>query len=237
MGSSRAGKTSVTKTTSAAARTSPKSSQKSRVREVVVVGLNFIDQGTVLELLDLEATATVWGDTQEWAQRVQRHPLVESARIKRRIPGTLVVDVRERTPVALAPTPTLEPVDSEGMRLPVDPAQHALDLPVIGSETPVPGARYLPARGRLLAAQVARLMEADTAFLQRVSEVWWIDRDCLRLRWSQPRVDFLLAADTPAWRLREGLAVLSDALAEKPEHAPSIIDLRFVDQVVIRSNP
>jgi len=169
-----------------------------RVREVEVVGANFIDQGAVLELLKLESDATVWGDTREWAQRVQAHPMVQTVRIKRRIPGTLVVDVRERVPVALAPTPTLEPVDAEGQRLPVDPAEHALDLPVIGSDAPVPGARYLPARGRQLAGEVARLMEADTAFLQRVSEVWWVDRDCLRVRWSQPRVDFLLASDTPA---------------------------------------
>jgi len=208
-----------------------------RVRHVEVVGLKFMDRSTVLGLLDLEEGASVWGDTGEWAGRVQDHPLAESVRIHRRIPGKLVVEVREARPVALAPTPTLEPVDARGRRLPVDPARHALDLPVIGTAMPVPDARFLRASGRALAGEVARIMEADTAFLQRVSDVAWMDANALRVRWSEPAVEFLLPPATPSWRLREGLTVLADALARAPERSPWIIDLRFVDQVVVRLNP
>ena len=84
------------------------------VRQVEVVGAKLMDRATVLQLLDLPEGASVWGDTREWAQRIQAHPLAESVRIRRRIPGKLVVDVRETRPVALAPTPTLEPVDARG---------------------------------------------------------------------------------------------------------------------------
>ena len=80
-------------------------------------------------------------------------------------------------------------------------------------------------------------MEADTAFLQRVSEVTWADEYALRVRWSEPSVEFLLPPDTPSWRLREGLAVLADALARAPDRSPRVIDLRFVDQVVVRLDP
>ncbi|MEJ2202652.1 MAG: FtsQ-type POTRA domain-containing protein [Gemmatimonadota bacterium] len=208
-----------------------------RVRHVEVVGVTLLDPNTVLELLDLEEGSTVWGDTGEWAERVQVHPLADSVRIHRRIPGKLVVDVRETRPVALAPTPTLEAVDAHGRRLPVDPSQHALDLPVLGTSTPVPDARFLRARGRLLAGEVAWIMEADTAFLQRVSEVRWMDPSSLRVRWSEPSVEFLLPQATPSWRLQEGLAVLADVLAREPDPSPRLIDLRFVDQVVVRLNP
>lgn len=208
-----------------------------RVRHVEVVGLKFLDRSTVLELLDLEEGATVWGDIAEWAQRVQLHPLADSVRIRRRIPGKLVVDVQETRPVALAPTPTLEPVDARGRRLPVDPSRHALDLPVIGTATPVPDARFLRESGRRLAGEVARIMEADTAFLQRVSDVSWMDPTSLRVRWSEPPVEFLLPPATPSWRLREGLAVLADALARGQDRSHWVIDLRFVDQVVVRLNP
>jgi hypothetical protein len=208
-----------------------------RVRQVEVVGVKLMDRGTVLELLRLPEEASVWGDTREWAQRVQEHPLAESVRIRRRIPGKLVVDVRETKPVALAPTPTLEPVDARGQRLPVDPSKHALDLPVLATAAPVPDARFLRASGRKLAGEVSRIMEADTAFLQRVSEVTWADENALRVRWSEPSVEFLLPPDTPSWRLREGLAVLADALSRAPDRSPWVIDLRFVDQVVVRLDP
>jgi hypothetical protein len=208
-----------------------------RVRQVEVVGVKLMDRGSVLDLLDLPEGASVWGDTREWAERVQAHPLAESVRIRRRIPAKLVVDVRETRPVALATTPTLEPVDARGRRLPFDPSEHALDLPVMGTAPPVPDARFLRAAGRTLAGEVSRIMEADTAFLQRVSEVTWEDASSLRVRWSEPSVDFLLPQDTPAWRLREGLAVLADALARSPDRPPRVIDLRFVDQVVVRLDP
>lgn len=207
------------------------------VRQVEVVGAKLMDRATVLQLLDLPEGASVWGDTREWAQRIQAHPLAESVRIRRRIPGKLVVDVRETRPVALAPTPTLEPVDARGRRLPFDPSEHALDLPVMATEAPVPDARFLRASGRKLAGEVSRIMEADTAFLQRVSEVTWADEYALRVRWSEPSVEFLLPPDTPSWRLREGLAVLADALARAPDRSPRVIDLRFVDQVVVRLDP
>ncbi|HSM61854.1 MAG TPA: FtsQ-type POTRA domain-containing protein [Longimicrobiales bacterium] len=206
------------------------------VREVQVRGLAYADESEVVALLGLTPDATVWGDTEAWAGRIERHPLLVSATVRRRVPGTLIVEVEERRPVALATTPTLEPVDPTGVRLPVDPAETRLDLPVLASPDPVPGSRLLPRRGRTLAAEVGRLMSADTAFLQRVSEVAWLDDNTVRARWTEPAVDFLFDLGTPPQRIREGLVVLADALARDPGRQPSVVDLRYADQVVVRRN-
>ncbi|MEO8577246.1 MAG: hypothetical protein ABI556_11120 [Gemmatimonadales bacterium] len=58
-------------------------------------------------------------------------PQVGDVTIKRKLPGTLVISIRENLPVALAASPRgLEAVDSLGMVLPIDPTRDDLDLPI-----------------------------------------------------------------------------------------------------------
>ncbi|MDH3424010.1 MAG: hypothetical protein OEN00_13540, partial [Gemmatimonadota bacterium] len=133
------------------------------------------------------------------------------------------------------PTPTLEPIDAEGYRLPLDPVVYRLDLPVIyTTRVPPAGALLVPDEVRRLASEVQHLMTSDTAFLQRVSSVAWTERGAIVVSWTQPSVDFLLAPRSPAARLREGLGALADAAAKTPNQPPKVIDLRFAEQVVVR---
>ena len=205
------------------------------VGQVDVEGVRYLSEDEVVALMAVGPETSVWGDPTVWADRVARHPLVQDAEVRRRLPDGLLVEVTERVPVALAPTPTLEPVDAEGYRLPLDPAAHRFDLPVLGSsDTPPTGARLVPARVRRLAAEVRHLMASDTAFLQRVSSVAWSDRGAIVVSWTDPPVDFLVPPGTPPARLREGLGALADAIAKTPDRLPTTVDLRFADQVVVR---
>lgn len=205
------------------------------VTHVDIRGLNYMSRGDVLRLMDVKDGTSVWADTHAWERRLAASPLIKSVRVTRRIPGTLVVNITERRPVALVPTPTLVPVDAEGVRMPVDPAERRLDLPVLEpADPPVPGARLIPSHDRELAAEVGRLMETDTTFLQMVSEVAWQGPQTVVARWSEPQVDFLLTPGTSARRLREGLVALGDFLGREPGVVPAVIDLRYADQVVVR---
>lgn len=209
-----------------------------KVTDVQLRGLRYLPREEAMALLAVDAQTSVWTDLDAPAERLRGHTLVKDVHIERRMPGTLLVDVDERRPVALVPTPTLEPVDAEGVRLPIDPAEHRLDLPVLEvGVLPAEGARLLPDRVRRLAAEVGRLQDADTAFLQRVSEVYWGDDATVVARWSEPRVDFLLLPGTSARRLREGFAALGDALLRDPNGVPTFVDLRYADQVVVRRSP
>jgi hypothetical protein len=209
-----------------------------RVTDVQLRGLRYLPRDEAMGLLTVDARTSVWADVDLVAEELRRHALVQGVRVRRRMPGTLIVEVSERRPVALVPTPTLEPVDADGARLPLDPARHRLDLPVLEiTERPVRGARFLPDRGRRLAAVVGRLQEADTAFLQRVSEVYWGGETTVVARWSEPRVDFYLLPGTSPRRLREGFAALGDALLREGDAPPTLVDLRYADQVVVRRSP
>jgi hypothetical protein len=206
-----------------------------RVEAVEVRGLRFLSQDDVVALLHLGPETSVWGDASVWTDRLLRHPLIKAVAVSRRPPDGLLLTVTERTPIALAPTPTLEPIDAEGVRLPLDPAEYRLDLPVIETRRmPPSGSRLVPEDVRLLAAELEHLMAADTAFLQLVSSVAWDGRGAVLARWTEPPVSFLLPRRASPARLREGLGALADAVAKAPHAVPAAIDLRFADQVVVR---
>jgi len=206
-----------------------------RIEDVQVRGLRYLEEAEVVALLALEPETSVWSDKSLWHDRVAAHPLVKSVRVGRRLPDGLRIVVTERTPIALGPTPTLEPMDAEGRRLPLDPAAFRLDLPVIHTaRRPPRGSRHFPSEVRSLAAEVEHLMATDTSFLQLVSSVSQARNGAVAVRWTEPAVEFLLPSRPSPARLREALSALADAVSKSREGAPATIDLRFADQVVVR---
>lgn len=206
-----------------------------RVDEVEVRGTRFLTREEVVARLGVTPESSVWTSKDVWRERLLSDPLVRDVVITRKVPNGLLVTVVERQPIALAPTPVLEPVDAEGRRLPLDPAKHRLDLPVIATDRmPPDDAQRFPEDVRVLAAELEHLMSADTAFLQMVSSVRWGDDETVVARWTEPRVEFLLPLGASPARLREGLSALANAMSRSPGDPPEAVDLRFADQVVVR---
>jgi cell division protein FtsQ len=101
------------------------------VRSIRVEGTTYLDPALVIERLGVDTMRSVWEDTKPLADRVRALPQVGDVVISRKLPGTLVVSIRENLPVALSPSPRgLEPVDSAGVVLPIDPTRANLDLPI-----------------------------------------------------------------------------------------------------------
>ncbi len=206
-----------------------------RIRDVEVSGIRYLTEEAVVARLALAPETSVWTDPAALAERILGHPLVRDVKIARKVPNGLRVTVSEREPIALAPTPTLEPVDADGRRLPLDPAAHRLDLPVIASRSlPPAGSLLFPEDVRALAAEIHHLSTADASFLRMVSTVRRDRSGALVARWTEPPVDFLLPSRASPARLREGLGALSNAISRTPGEVPHEIDLRFADQVVVR---
>jgi hypothetical protein len=205
-----------------------------RITEIRVEGNRFLTQAEAEETLAVPPLASVWDDFEAWEDRLRAHPLVEDVEISRRFPGTLVLNVVENTPVALAPNPTLEPVDALGRFLPLDPAVHRLDLPLItvGSsgmvETPSAAER------RLVAGEIAEMSQGDPEFLSRISGVALDSRGELRAEIFDPPTTLLFRPNLPRRRFQEGFLVLGDALDRFEGAGIAELDLRFEDQVVVR---
>ncbi len=205
-----------------------------RVDRVEIQGLRYLAQSEVREALALSPAASVWDDRGPMELRLAGLPLVRAVRIRRRLPGTLVVEVTEREPVAMVPTPTIEPVDAEGRVLPIDPVRHGLDLPILrahhgGGVSGPPSAEQL----RGLADAVDRLAAMDPALARAVSEVAYDPRGDVLIRLADPEVDLRTRSPLGLQRIEEGLRVLSDAMSRRPDELPTAVDLRFADQVVV----
>ena len=205
-----------------------------RISDVEVRGIRFLSEDAVVEQLELGAFASVWGDRDAWRERLVEHPMVRDAEIRRRLPNGLRVTIEERRPIALAATPTLEPIDGEGYRLPIDPVRYSLDLPILTTgKLPPAGSYVFPREARDLAAELEYLAASDEEFVRRISTVGRHTGGGLVVSLTAPKVDLLVLPGTPLARLRQAEAAMADAMS-KSGRVPAVIDIRFKDQVVVR---
>jgi hypothetical protein len=215
------------------------------VTEVVVEGVRYLDPDTIRAQAALPEGFSIWGDLEGVQGRVRAHAGVADARVRRRIPGSLVVEVREREPVALLPTPALVPVDVEGRILPIDPTRHRLDLPLLrprvellpgpaASVAPSGDAGLTPSQLQLLASAVASLVALEPRISATLSEASVDPHGDIVIRFIEPATTIHYRPPLTAERLMEGWIVLADALDRQPNRLPTAIDLRFADQVVVR---
>lgn len=102
------------------------------VRRVVFEGMRYTPRSEALALLEVDTLESVWQELPPLATRLESHPLVADVEVERQLPGTILVRVTEREPVALVRQKNgrLDPVDANGHRLPIDPAKVPMDVPL-----------------------------------------------------------------------------------------------------------
>lgn len=190
-----------------------------RVRRVEVAGARYIPARDILRRLGVDTSASVWDPLAPLERRVAAHPSVRRVSIARRLPGTLVVTVREWQPVALVPGPDgLRAVDQRGVPLPADPARTVVDVPV------------LVQRDTAMLRLLGELLEQGPALFRRVSEVRRAERGELVIRLGALPVR--ARGDVTPQRLWDVEPVEQD-LARRQRRVVEL-DLRFRDQVIAR---
>jgi cell division protein FtsQ len=190
-----------------------------RIRRIEVSGARNHSPDAVVDALMLGRRSSVFDDLDGMRRRVARLPAVEQVEVGRRLPGTLLVSVVEREPIALARQRNgrLVPIDLKGRALPYDPAEAAPDLPIAdGADS-------------LLARVLGVVRDTDPAFYARL------------VTGTRVRDDILLEADgRRLWLngtattedVRAVTAVAAD-LARKQRDWDEL-DGRFAGQVVVR---
>jgi cell division protein FtsQ len=176
------------------------------VSRVVVDGTRYLSADTVVARLGVDTLHSVWDDPAPLEDRVRALPQVADVSISRKLPGTLVVKVRENPPVALVPGARgLEVVDSAGRSLPIDPAREALDLPIASR------------RDIGLIRMLGDVRARHSVLYRRISEV---SRD------SSGDIIILLASSAPASASavsRPSPATISDSALIPADTATSIV--------------
>jgi cell division protein FtsQ len=190
-----------------------------RVRRVEIVGARFVPTSDILNRLHVDTLSSVWQATAPLEDRIASHVGVQSVRVNRRLPGTLVVQITERYPVALVPTPAgLVPIDERGVALPIDLTRTPVDAPIVTF------------RDQGLFKLLGRLHVEAPELYKRVSEVGRSGSDEVWLRISSVPVRAM--ADVSVERLAE-LGPVEQDLARRQLRAAEI-DLRYRDQVIAR---
>jgi cell division protein FtsQ len=190
-----------------------------RVRAVEVDGAHFLAASEIVAAMRVDTTVSVWDDVRPITARVRALQEIQEASITRKLPGTLVVRVTEKAPVALIPaTGDLRVYDGSGSALPIDPARIDMDLPIVNR----------PDR------QVLRLLETirsqTPGLFARISDVRRLASGELVMR--MPDVVVRAPANVDAQRLAEVMPVTAD-LARRHVRVAEL-DLRYRDQVVAR---
>jgi cell division protein FtsQ len=192
-----------------------------RVRKVEILGTRYTAPSELLERLRVDTTRSVWDPLAPLEARIRSHPQVDSVTVSRRLPGTLVVEVMERHPVALVNAPGgLRAVDERGVRLPLDPSRTPVDAPIV---TAAP-------RDTAVYHLLGTMQREAPALYAKLSSI----------RTAGPGEIVLQIADVPVRALTSvTLARLSDIdpverdLSRRQLRAAEI-DLRYRDQVIAR---
>ena len=190
-----------------------------RVRKVEVVGARYVSVGDVVDRLRVDTTASIWDPTEPLAARVASHPQVRRVSVRRKLPGTLVVDIDENLPVALVPASDgLHAYDARGTLLPIDLARTPIDAPIV-------------ARRDIGVLKLLGVLRNEApALYDRVSEIRMTGPDEVLLEFSGTPVRAM--RDVTEARLAEIEPVQED-LARRGLRAAEI-DLRYRDQVIAR---
>jgi cell division protein FtsQ len=191
------------------------------VRKLEIRGVRYLPPDDVVARLRVDTLRSIIDDVSPLEARLRSLPQVAEVHISRRYPGTLVVTIQENLPVALVPRGDgLQPYDSLGRPLPIDPSRSDLDLPVL--TTPDRSALRL----------IGELRAVDPKMFARISEVAPVGGggDLVFTLNSSLRVR--ASSGVAPQRFRDIFPVESD-LASRNERAAEL-DIRYRDQVVAR---
>lgn len=206
-----------------------------RVQHLSVSGNQRLSTGEITLLVEgLKGDSLLATDLDRWRARLLASPWIADATLRRRLPGTIEIDVRERKPLGLARVGhDLQLIDGTGTIDAFGPRYADLDLPIIdglvingGSPKPRIDAARAHTVGRFLAD-----LRTRPALSQRVSQIDVSDAHDLHV---------ILDGDSAVIRLGDALfadrlQVYVDLQATLRERVPEIdyVDLRFGERVYV----
>jgi cell division protein FtsQ len=202
-----------------------------RVDQVEVLGTRFLEPYAVVRAAGLDRGANVFDDPGAWRSGVLALSLVAEVAVRRRLPSTIIIEVREVEPAALVAGDRLQPVDAEGRAIDLDPAGTVLDLPILVGAELVDGVvtgDLGPAGLRLLGL----LREHQPSLAERLSQIEAAPSG-IRLAFRDGGPEALLPLAPTPDQLVQFRVAYADLAARGELRRARRIDVRFRDQVVV----
>jgi cell division protein FtsQ len=195
----------------------------SRLTPEEVVAASGIGPGTNLFRLD----------SAEVVARVEALPLVRRADLVRRFPNRVTISIEERRPFTLVHAGRLHWIDEHGVSLGAEPKAVAPSVPVITGLQPTDLEGQPPSRRVAAGISLLRvLLRSETALIQQISEID-VSRPDGPVLYTVEGVEVRIGSEDWEARLGRLQGVLAQIRAGG--EAVSAIDLRFRDQVVLKT--
>jgi cell division protein FtsQ len=206
-----------------------------RVQHISVTGIHRVPASEIQGLLDgLKGDSLLATDLDRWRSRLLASPWVADATLRRRLPSTVEVEIRERTPLGLARIGhELYLVDGTGTIDEFGPRYADLDLPIIDGligDAASPRPRVDHDRAQMVGRLMADL-RTRPALAKRVSQINISDAHDAHV---------ILDGDSAVIRLgdaqfAERLQTYADLQATLRARVPEIdyVDLRFGERVYV----
>ncbi len=211
-------------------------SEKFAVKTVEIRGLCRVDSLAVVRLVaDIRGENIFLLPVEECARRFAAHPRIRSVGFKKVLPNKVVCTVEEREPVAVVYADGFYEVDEEGMILTSDELTSYLDLPIVSGldRKSVKEGAYCKNPQLVNALRVLGICKSyGGSFANDISEVR-IGTQGVSVVSLKEGMVLLLGENEFEDRLKK-FFLIRGTIAKRD--APSkFIDLRFDDQVVLRS--
>ncbi len=212
-----------------------------RVRRIEVTGTHFMAPEAALAASGITDTSSVFDDATRWAQRLRAQRMVADARVVRRLPGTVRIEVVEREPVALVRTPELRAVDARGRVLPMNVAGEDVDLPVITERTKLSGDSAVDAATARVVRTLLEIRAFDPQLAHSISEIGRVAGG-LRLLLREPQsAEVLLPARPDERKLHEVRLAMEQLRSEGGANGTggtaldhlARMDARFADELFV----
>jgi len=195
----------------------------SRLTPEEVVTASGIGPGTNLFRLDRADVVT----------RVEALPLVRRADLVRRFPNRITISIEERRPFTLVHAGRLHWIDEHGVSLGAESKAVAPPVPVITGLQPADLEGNPPSPRVAAGISLLRvLLRSETALIQQISEID-VSRPDGPVLYTVEGVEVRIGAEDWEARLGRLQGVLAQIRANG--EAVSAIDLRFRDQVVLKT--
>ncbi len=206
------------------------------VRRVEVVGAHWLAPDSVLQLAAIGSDRSVWEDYADEERRLEAHPLIEEARIRRVGFHGLSAVVREAEPIALVGVPDLRAVRGDGTLLPIDPLATSLDLPVLSTTARLTDDSLRLREGPALQALeiFSRIQALDPGLTAVISDFELLEPSGLAVNLvaSQPARRLTLPGEVDEALVRRLRATLVDMRSRGMEGG--VMEARYAEQIVVR---
>ncbi|UCG51882.1 MAG: FtsQ-type POTRA domain-containing protein [Candidatus Latescibacterota bacterium] len=211
-------------------------SERLAVTRVTFDGLTRVDSTEIERLVsDMRGQNILLVPLEKCAARFEGHPRIRNVVFKKILPNRVVCTVEERGPVALVYAKRFLEVDEEGMIMTADGLTDLLDLPIItGLDLKsIEEGAYCREIRLIEALEILKLCKRyGGSFAGDISELR-VGKSGISVVSLKEGMVLLLGESEYESRLKK-FFLIRNTIAKRDESA-KLIDLRFEDQVVLRS--